>query len=85
MMLKDLVKIGNVVNYLSRKEVAVVELVDKLKIGDIIRVKGATTDFSQKVESIQIYGVKVEEAGAGDSVGILVDYRVRKGDEIFIT
>ena len=83
-MLKDLVKIGNVVNYLSRKEVAVVELVDKLKVGDIIHIKGATTDFSQKVESIQIFGVQVEEAGSGDSIGILVDYRVRNGDELFI-
>ena len=84
MMLKDLVKIGNVINYLTRKEVAVVELVDKMKVGDNVHIKGATTDFTQKVESIQIYNVQVKAAGAGDSVGLLVDYRVRKGDEVFI-
>ena len=83
MMSEELVKIGDVSHYFTRIEVAVVELVGKMKVGDHIHIKGATTDFTQKVESIQIEHSRVEEAGAGDSVGLLVDYRVRQGDEVY--
>jgi putative protease len=82
-MSKDLVKIGDVSHYFTKIEVAVVDLTGKLKVGDEIMIKGATTDFTQKVESIQIENNQVEEAGAGDSVGLLVRYRVRTGDEVF--
>ena len=83
MMSKELVKIGDVNHYFTRIEVAVVELVDKMKVGDVIHIKGATTDFTQKVESIQIEHIHVDEASAGDSVGLLVDHRVRPGDEVY--
>jgi putative protease len=82
-MSKDLVKIGDVSHYFTKIEVAVVDLTGKLKVGDEIMIKGATTDFTQKVESIQIEHDRIEEAGAGDSVGLLVRYRVRTGDEVF--
>jgi putative protease len=52
-------------------------------VGDEIIIKGATTNFAQKVDSIQIEHNKVEEAKAGDSIGLLVNYRVRAGDEVF--
>ena len=82
-MSEELVKIGDVSHYFTRIEVAVIELRDKLKVGDEIRIKGATTDFTQKVESIQIEHLQVEEARAGDSIGLLVRFRVREGDEVF--
>jgi len=82
-MSKDLVKIGHVSHYFTKIEVAVVDLTGKLKVGDDIIIRGATTDFTQKVESIQIEHNQVEEAGAGDSIGLLVRYRVRAGDEVF--
>jgi putative protease len=83
MMSEELVKIGDVSHYFTRIEVAVVELVNELKVGDSIQIKGATTDFTQKVESIQIHNDQVEAAGAGDSIGLLVDHRVRQGDVVF--
>ena len=79
---KELVKNGDVSHYYSNIEVAVVDLVDKLKIDDEIMVKGATTDFTQIVESIQIEHEQVMEAGAGDSIGLLVRDRVRAGDQV---
>jgi putative protease len=82
-MSEELAKIGDVSHYFTRIEVAVIELKDKLKVGDEIRFKGATTDFTQKVESIQIEHKQVEEARAGDSIGLLVRFRVREGDEVF--
>ena len=46
-------------------------------------MKGYTTEFTQPVESIQIEHKSVDEAQPGDSIGLLVKYRVRKGDEVF--
>ena len=76
-------KIGDVSHYYSNIEVAVVELIDKLKAGDEIMVKGTTTEFTQLVESIQIEHEQVTIADAGDSVGLLVRDRVRAGDQVF--
>jgi putative protease len=80
---KELVKIGDVSHYYTNIEVAVVELLDKLKLGDEIMVKGATTEFTQLVESIQIEHEQVTGADAGDSIGLLVRCRVRAGDQVF--
>lgn len=82
-MSKPLMKIGNVSHYFTKIEVAVVELTGKLKVGDEIIIRGATTDFTQKVESMQIEHDTVDEAESGDAIGLLVNYRVRAGDEVF--
>jgi translation elongation factor EF-1alpha len=76
-------KVGDVSHYYTNIGVAVVDLVSTLKVGDTITVKGATTEFTQLVRSMQIMHEAVEEAGAGDSIGLKVIDRVRKGDEIF--
>ena len=82
-MSKPLMKIGNVSHYFTKIEVAVVELTGKLKVGDEIIIRGVTTDFTQKVESMQIEHDTVDEAESGDAIGLLVNYRVRAGDEVF--
>ncbi len=82
-MPQELVKVGDVSHYYTNIEVAVVELIDKLKVGDKIMIKGATTEFTQLVKSIQIEHDQVTEAGAGDSIGLVVEYRVRLGDQVF--
>lgn len=82
-MSKELVKVGDVSHFYTNIEVAVVELVDKLKIGDKIRIKGATTEFTQLVKSIQIENEQVTEAESGDSIGLVVRDRVRLGDQVF--
>ena len=82
-MSEELVKIGDVIHYYTNVEVAVVELTGKLKTGDRIMIKGATTDFTQLVKSIQIDHDQVTEAKSGDSIGLEVEYRVRAGDKVF--
>ena len=82
-MLKELVKVGDVSHYYTNIEVAVVELVGKLKVGDQIMIKGATTEFTQLVKSIQIDHEHVTEAGSGDSIALVVKDRVRLGDQVF--
>jgi len=82
-MSKESVKIGDVSHYYTNIEVAVVELVDNLKVGDKIMIKGATTEFTQLVKSMQIEHEQVTVAETGDSIGLQVRYRVRLGDQVF--
>jgi len=77
------IEVGQVIGYFAKIGVAAVELTGTLKIGDTIRIRGHTTDFTQVVESMQIEHKSVSEAKAGDSVGIKVIDRVRKGDRVY--
>lgn len=74
-------KIGEVVKFFAKPSVAAVVITDGvLKAGDMLHFKGHTTDFSLKVESMQVDNQPVEEARTGDDVGIKVPDRVRPGD-----
>ena len=82
-MAKSLEKVGEVSHYFTKIGVAVVELTGKIKVGDSISVKGMTTNFEQKVESMQVEGANIEEANPGDDIGMKVADRVRKGDIVY--
>jgi len=75
--------IGTVSDFFARPVVAAIELTGALKLGDKIHIKGHTTDLGLDVESMQIDNVPVEEGKAGDSVGVKVPERVRKGDVVY--
>ncbi len=77
-------EVGKITHYFGHIGVAVVELTGPLKIGDKIRVKGATTDFEQKVDSMQIEHEKVDKAGKGDAVGLKVKGKVRDNDKVYV-
>lgn len=72
-------KIGRVFNYFEKAGVAAVELSDKIKLGDTVRIVGGDSDFTQIVDSMQIDGKFVESAKAGDRIGIKVCDKVHKG------
>lgn len=76
-------KVGEITHYFTDIDVGVIELSGNLSVGDEISIEGATTDLTQKVESMEIDREKVEEAGPGDAVGIKVEGRVREGDLVF--
>ncbi len=76
-------EIGKVVHYYTKLGVAVIELSDTLKTGDKIRIKGATSDFEQPVESMQIEHENIEEAKAGQSIGMKVKEHVREHDNVY--
>jgi putative protease len=61
----------------------VVELEGTLKVGDTIAVKGPTTDFEQKVDSMQIEHANVPKAEAGQSIGLKMAERVRETDVVY--
>jgi len=75
--------IGKVIHYYDGLGVAAIDLTDKLKIGDKIRIKGSTTDFTQEVKSMQVEHELVKQAGKGDSIGIKVDEKVRQNDLVY--
>ncbi len=75
--------IGTVSDFFARPVVAAIELTAALKVGDKIHIKGHTTDLELDVESMQIDNAPVEEAKAGDSVGVKIPERVRKGDTVY--
>jgi len=64
--------------------VAVLELTKgDLKVGDTIHVKGATSDFTQKIDSMQIEKTKIEEAKKGQAIGLKVAEHVRQNDVVY--
>ena len=76
-------EIGKITHYFTNIGVAVVELSDTLKVGDKIKIKGATTDLEQPVDSMQIEHDKVEEAKPGQSIGLKVKNHVREHDVVY--
>ena len=77
-------KIGVVEHYFTNVNVAAIKITDhNLKIGDTIHFVGATTDFKQKIESMEINRKPVEIVKPGDDVGIKVKERVREHDIVY--
>ena len=75
--------IGKVTHYFDRIGAAALELTDELSVGDTIHLKGHTTDFIQRVASIQIEHQACEKVGPGNDIAIKVDERVREGDTVY--
>lgn len=76
--------IGKITHFFPKIGVAVINLTGTLRVGNRMHVKGATTDFTQEVDSMQISHQNVDEAKAGESIGMKVDEPVRAGDSVFL-
>ncbi len=76
-------QIGNVTNFYSKINVAVVQLTAPVNVGDKILIKGDTTNFEQTIESMQIEHKNIPRAEAGQSIGLKVKDRVRPGDIVY--
>ena len=76
-------EVGKVSDFFAHPVVAGIELSGTLKVGDTIHIKGHTTDMELTVDSMQINNANVQEAKKGDSVGIKVADRVRRGDTVY--
>ena len=77
------VEIGKVSDFFAHPVVAGIELTATLKQGDKIHIKGHTTDMELTVGSMQINNVDVQQAKAGDAIGVKVSERVRRGDTVY--
>lgn len=77
------VLLGHVEDYFTQVSVMALKLLAPVSVGDMIRIKGHTTDITQKVESMQIEHQPVQTASAGDSVGIKIADRARRTDVVY--
>jgi len=77
------IRAGRVTHYYDRIRVAVLDLEQELAVGDTIHIRGRDADFVQRVESLEIEHRKVQSAGPGEEVALLVTEAVRKRDEVF--
>jgi putative protease len=76
------VPIGRVEHYFARAGAAVLRLAGPLAVGDVVHVRGHTTDFVLTVDRLERDGRPVPRADAGESVGLAVPERVRPGDRV---
>lgn len=76
--------IGSVMLFFAKPCVAAIEIsAGALSVGDTVRIRGATTDFEQRIESMEIDRKPVSSASVGQSVGVKVKDRVRPHDKVF--
>jgi putative protease len=80
---EKLVEVGRIAHFFSKINVAVIELRAGLSVGDTIAIKGPTTDFEQRVDSMQIEHENVQRAEPGQSIGLKVTQRVRETDGVY--
>jgi putative protease len=77
-------KIGMIEHFFTNISVAAIKITDgELKIGDTIHIVGAHTDFTQKIDRMEIDRNPIEIAKAGDAIGIKVKDRVREHDVVY--
>jgi putative protease len=77
-------KIGVIEHFFTNISVAAIKITDgELKVGDTIHIVGAHTDFTQKVDRMEIERNPINVAKIGDDIGIKVKDRVREHDIVY--
>ncbi|MBM3246168.1 MAG: hypothetical protein FJZ13_02440 [Candidatus Omnitrophica bacterium] len=76
-------EIGKITHYYGHINVGIIELADTLRAGEDIHIKGHSADFTQKIDSMQIEHASVQEAKAGDAVGIKLAQKAHPGDTVY--
>jgi putative protease len=76
-------RIGAVVHCFPRVSAAAIALdAGSLRVGDLLHIRGHTTDVLQQVERLEREHAPIEVARAGDVVAVRVTERVREGDDV---
>ena len=78
-------RIGVVTHYYSHLSVATLRLEPgtTLRVGDVIHIRGHTTDFSQRVESLEVNHAPATEVGPNDDFGLKVVEHAREHDVVY--
>ena len=75
--------IGIVTHYYGHLNVAVLQLTDRLKVGETIHIFGHTTDFTQVVASMEVNHHRVVVVEPGEDVALKVVEPVREHDTVY--
>ncbi len=77
------IRVGKVTHYYDRIGVAVLDLSAEITVGETIHIHGRTTDFTQRIGSLEIEHQKIQSAGPGAEVALKMLEPVREGDVIY--
>ena len=77
-------KVGIVTHYFPKARAAVIKITDgSINIDDKLHIKGPSTDFKQKISSMQINNQPIKRAQRPEEVGIQVRSMVRANDTVY--
>lgn len=76
-------KVGRITHYYDKIQVAVVDVLAPIKVGDKIKIVDGEDEFEQEVASMQMEHEKIQKAKKGQAVGMKVDQPVKKGNEVY--
>ena len=79
----DKQQVGKILHFYPKISVAVIELTGDLKQGDKINIKGNENEVDMMIESMQIEHNPVEEAKAGQAIGLKTPEPVKEKDVVF--
>jgi hypothetical protein len=80
---EPIIEIGYISHFFSKINVAIIELTQPLSVGDHVIVKGPSTDFYQKVESMQIDHKEIYRVEDGQSVGLKLAQLAKEKDVVY--
>ena len=76
--------VGEITHYFQKISVVVVKVAEHpILVGDFIHIKGNVTDFTQKVDSLQVESKDVRFARKGELVGLQVLETSKPGDKLY--
>ncbi len=77
-------RVGVVSHYYSHLSVAVISIESgMLRMGDVVHIKGHTTDFKQRIESMEVDHIRVPQVVAPGTFGLRVGEHAREHDVVF--
>lgn len=76
--------VGVVTHYYGHLSVAAIRIeAGALRVGDTIRILGHTSDFRQRIDSMQLDHQPVTEAGKRQEIGLKVIQHARENDAVY--
>lgn len=77
-------RVGVVTHYYTHLGVAIIRLESgTLRVGDMIRIKGHTSDFRQRIASMEVEHMHVPEVKPGQEFGLKVIEHAREHDTVY--
>lgn len=77
-------RIGSIVRYFEKTSIAAVKLdFGDLTVGDTVRIKGAESDFSQKIDAMEFDHKPVQHAARGQFIGIKLTLHAKPFDLVY--
>jgi hypothetical protein len=77
--------LGRVEHFFDKISVAAISVKAPFAVGDVIHIKGHTTDFVQPINSLQMEHQDVQKVKKGDDIGIKVKELVRQHDFVYLS